>query len=1666
MVEAVAPKPGLERHFHSHEGSDHRPGGIKARQTPLQRISASRFSVGSGVNRILVLRIDFANSDTVDENGREVDTFTVGSAPNAYDFVKGQVEKYFNEQSRGKHRVELTFPAMSLIGSNKLTGTHTFYGLNKDTQIEAATHAVLSYYEPHVNYALYDSVIIMHAGTGQEVLTSNTAQGPLIHSFRSTFSAPYVSPDGVNVYSYVWLPEHYANDVRQTVGVIVHEYGHELGLPDLYDTSTSSPHAGVGNWCVMAGGSYGGPNSDGTVPAGFSAWARIFLGWEEPELVTEGTIDAKPPGLQGKIYKIWADGPTKPHEYFLLENRFNGDLGNGITNWDQYLPLGNPTGQTGIVIYHVDESIGTVLHDTSFNKWDFNNIQSDASHKYLDVEEATTTQHLDANEGQSGIDDTWKNDSAVAFNNVSELSKPYSGGNNGLSLTFQTAAQSSMSVQVSQGIHLLAVDSSTSGVLDFTFSREIMNSPGNSVMTPTPGLGNLTASKLSANVLRVTYSGTINRQQQYSVTFSNFTDVSGNAYSATIPNAFGTTINRYNSRGREIWTEDKSPYVIDQADFLVNSTTQLILQSGTVMQLGSKRYIDSSTSFPSRKLDLIVYGQVQALGTPSKPVIIQSTATVAATTSSWGQIFVASNQDKPSIFRHTRIESGDTCVYFRDNTQHLILHSTFYNCDIALRTGTTFPSGGSIPDGGANPKMYHSVIDSVRSGVVMDSGSAKQTLFMNTFHRNREIAVHYQAASKSPLENIKYNQISDVKDHNVFALANTGTDLGLSRDDLKEFHTTARSDNNLIVQFVPDQNGSFETSTLTHKVSTDWQISTMQLLASSSSTVLSRVFFGQSFRVQAVASSATNNNSEKKRVLGVEVGVNSKEQPVLITLEETTADSKTFLSQAVSTWSSGFSTSGRLSVNTTDTIYIRSLDSGFKLVTVPVGITSTTNQTPSLSLSSLTTSGNSVLLALSLVDANSDSLSVAFEYSLNGGTSFTTTTNLSRSLSSLTPTTSLTFTWLSSQDFQSDQTNVRIRLTPNDGTANGDSVLSSVFTLLNRTNTAPVLSNLLLDSTSSSVRLTFGLADAQNDSSTVLFEYSTNAGQSWTASNNVTPGLTALTPGASKSFLWNSSQDISTNETQVRLRLTPNDGRSAGDSVQSTVFALLNRANTAPSISSLNVASGSGVIPFSFTLTDAQTDAINLSFEYSVDNGGSFTASALVTPSLSNLTPNTTVTLFWSSSSLIQSNQTSVRIRLTPRDYALTGDSVLSSQFAVSNQANRVPILSNVAFEGTSGVVQFHARPTDPDGDRVSLSLEYRSGSAQNYTTSSNVTPALTSIASGVFQTFAWNSYADLPLETGVEVQLRACDASLCSTAAVAGLTMVYNQVRIASAQVNYSSNVALVSYNLSVPQGAQVTAVNAIYSIPGTSVRTAARFLPTTTSTGANGPLTWIPFREFHLTQYNSTVQLELIPSLASSGASTGAITTFSFEAQAVTTSLTYNFKEGWNFFSFYPSENTSYSDFFSQFASNLTSCAFTYELSSFRHYCPTTSLASTASLTSVTLTGTMTNGMGFWLKSSQDFSVSLTSELRLNRRIQLGHGWNLKSIYYTEATTPTHLDTRLKFFVDFSGGEQGIYRGSYATQGVTNTRIQTAIPNYSFQDALWIYSENATVVSPYSLK
>jgi len=71
----------------------------------------------------------------------------------------------------------------------------------------------------------------------------------------------------------------------ETSGTICHEYGHLLGLPDLFDVGfirsgsedPTDDSAGIGNWGLMGWGALGWQGDDG--PTSLSAWSRMRLGW-------------------------------------------------------------------------------------------------------------------------------------------------------------------------------------------------------------------------------------------------------------------------------------------------------------------------------------------------------------------------------------------------------------------------------------------------------------------------------------------------------------------------------------------------------------------------------------------------------------------------------------------------------------------------------------------------------------------------------------------------------------------------------------------------------------------------------------------------------------------------------------------------------------------------------------------------------------------------------------------------------------------------------------------------------------------------------------------------------------------------------------------------------------------------------------------------------------------------------------------------------------------------------------------------------------------------------------------------------------------------------------------------------------------------------------------
>ena len=136
---------------------------------------------------------------------------------------------------------------------------------------------------------------------------------------------------------------------KATIGIMAHEFGHDINWPDLYDTDQSGE--GIGEWSLMASGSWGENTLPGDSPSYPDAWALYYQGWKNPTAITTATNDIAVgphdtlllnPNANGSDW-LFGEHPGAG-EYFLLENRTQ-------TGYDQSTP------GCGIVIYRVDETV-------------------------------------------------------------------------------------------------------------------------------------------------------------------------------------------------------------------------------------------------------------------------------------------------------------------------------------------------------------------------------------------------------------------------------------------------------------------------------------------------------------------------------------------------------------------------------------------------------------------------------------------------------------------------------------------------------------------------------------------------------------------------------------------------------------------------------------------------------------------------------------------------------------------------------------------------------------------------------------------------------------------------------------------------------------------------------------------------------------------------------------------------------------------------------------------------------------------------------------------------------------------------------------------------------------------------------------------------------------
>ena len=137
-----------------------------------------------------------------------------------------------------------------------------------------------NFFEPD---GVIDNFVIVHAGAGEE--GGGGAQGVYAVWSHSSIVDPalggYTIPGtDTKVFNYIAQPEDAG------VGVFAHEYGHDLGLPDLYDTSGGGD-SDVEFWDLMSTGSHSGPIFQ-SIPAHMGLWDKFVLGWADPQIFAVG----------------------------------------------------------------------------------------------------------------------------------------------------------------------------------------------------------------------------------------------------------------------------------------------------------------------------------------------------------------------------------------------------------------------------------------------------------------------------------------------------------------------------------------------------------------------------------------------------------------------------------------------------------------------------------------------------------------------------------------------------------------------------------------------------------------------------------------------------------------------------------------------------------------------------------------------------------------------------------------------------------------------------------------------------------------------------------------------------------------------------------------------------------------------------------------------------------------------------------------------------------------------------------------------------------------------------------------------------------------------------------------------------------------------------------
>src|SRR3954454_4851085 len=140
-----------------------------------------------------------------------------------------------------------------------------------------------------------DHFQIVHAGGDEADGDPNQGEDAIWShrwkAFQNTGQGPVGNKDGGTQIGTtgLWVADYTIQPENGGLSVFAHEYGHDLGLPDHYDTAASTDNA-VHWWTLMAQSRVCAPEDQATAtrPADLGAWVKLQLGWLDYEIVVAG----------------------------------------------------------------------------------------------------------------------------------------------------------------------------------------------------------------------------------------------------------------------------------------------------------------------------------------------------------------------------------------------------------------------------------------------------------------------------------------------------------------------------------------------------------------------------------------------------------------------------------------------------------------------------------------------------------------------------------------------------------------------------------------------------------------------------------------------------------------------------------------------------------------------------------------------------------------------------------------------------------------------------------------------------------------------------------------------------------------------------------------------------------------------------------------------------------------------------------------------------------------------------------------------------------------------------------------------------------------------------------------------------------------------------------